>query len=85
MLCCEAVYIPLTWDEVPFNIARSLLVAINCDHALQTRYFHAEVKAVNGRFKLVDGALVHYGVVWVYHVDDVEGDLLTSSVGCSTK
>ena len=85
VLCREAVYVPLPWDEVPFNIARSLLVAINYDHALRTRDFHAEVKSVNGLFKLVDGALAHYGVVWVYHVDDVEGDLLTSCIGCYTK
>lgn len=40
---------------------------------------------MNGHFKLVDGALVHYAVVRVYHVDDVEGDLLTSCIGCYTK
>jgi hypothetical protein len=40
---------------------------------------------MDGRFKLVDGALAHYGVVWVYHVDYVEGDLLTSGIGCYTE
>jgi hypothetical protein len=40
---------------------------------------------MNGCFKLVDGAPTHYGVVWVYHVDDVEGDLLTSCIGCYTE
>jgi hypothetical protein len=62
------------------SILRSLLVAINCDHTLQTQDFHGKVKSVNGRFKLVDGAPTHYGIVRVYHVDDVEGDLLTSCI-----
>jgi hypothetical protein len=57
------VYVALPWDEVPFNIARSLLVAINCDHALRAWDFHVEVESLNGRFKLVDGAPAHYGVV----------------------
>jgi hypothetical protein len=78
----KAVYVPLSWNEVSFNVVCSLLVAIDCDHALRTRDFHAQVKSVNGRFKLVDGAPTHYGVVRVYHVDDVEGDLLTSCIGC---
>jgi hypothetical protein len=81
----KAVYVPLPWNEVSFNVARGLLVAIDCDHALRTRDFHAQVKSVNGHFKLVDGALAHYGVVRVYHVDDVEGDLLTSCIGCNTE
>jgi hypothetical protein len=29
----EAVYIPLPWDEVSLYVARSLLVAMDCDHA----------------------------------------------------
>jgi hypothetical protein len=37
---------------------------------------------VNGRFKFVDGAPTHYGVVGVDHVDDVKGDLFTSRIGC---
>jgi hypothetical protein len=37
----KAVYVPLPWNEVPFNVARSLLVAIDCDDALRTRDFHA--------------------------------------------
>jgi hypothetical protein len=81
----KAVYVPLPWNEVSFNVARGLLVAIDCDHALRTRDFHAQVKSVNGCFKLVDGAPTHYGVVRVYHVDDVEGDLLTSCIGCYTE
>jgi hypothetical protein len=32
--------------------------------------------------KLVDGSTPHYGVVGVDHVDDVEGDLFTSRIGC---
>jgi hypothetical protein len=27
----------------------------------------------------------HYGIVWVDHVDNVEGDLLTSCIGCDAK
>jgi hypothetical protein len=85
VLCCEAVYVQLPWNEVSFNITRSLLVAINCDHTLRTQDFHAKEKSVNGRFKLVDGAPAHYGVVRVYHVDDVEGDLLALCIGCYTE
>jgi hypothetical protein len=84
-LCRKAVYVPLPWNEVSFNVARGLLVAIDYDQALRTRDFHAQVKSMNGRFKLVDGAPTHYGVVRVYHVDDVESDLLTSCIGCYTK
>jgi hypothetical protein len=76
------VYVPLTWNKVSLNIARSLLVTVNCYHALRTRNFHAEVQSVNGRFKFIDGALTHYSVVGINHVDDVEGDLLTSHIGC---
>jgi hypothetical protein len=81
----KAVYVPLPWNEVSFNVARGLLVAIDCDHALRTWDLHAQVKSVDGRFKLVDGAPTHYCVIWVYHVDDVEGDLLTSCIGCYTE
>jgi hypothetical protein len=28
-LCCKAVYVPLPWNEVSLNVARSLLVAID--------------------------------------------------------
>jgi hypothetical protein len=81
-LCCKAVYVPLTWNEVSLNIARSLLVTVNCYHTLPTRNFHAEVQSVNGRFKFIDGAPTHYSVVEINHVGDVEGDLLTSRIGC---
>jgi hypothetical protein len=37
----EAVYAPLPWNEVSFNVARGLLVAIDCDRALRTWDFHA--------------------------------------------
>jgi hypothetical protein len=40
---------------------------------------------MNGCFKHVDGAPTHYGVVRVYHVHDVEGDLLMSCIGCYTE
>jgi hypothetical protein len=76
------VYVPLAWNEVSLNVARSLLVTINCYHALRTRNFHAEVQSVNDRFKFIDGALAHYSVVGINHVDDVEGDLLTPRIGC---
>jgi hypothetical protein len=81
----ETVYVPLPWNKVSFNVARGLLVAIDCDHALRTRDFHAQVKSLNGCFELVDGASTHYGVVRVYHVNDVESDLLTSCIGCYTE
>jgi hypothetical protein len=84
-LRCKAVYVSFPWNEVSFNVARSLLVAIDCDHALRTRDFRAQVESVNGCFKLVDGSPTHYGVVRVYHVDDIEGDLLTSCIGCYTE
>jgi hypothetical protein len=84
-LCRKAVYVPLPWNEVSFYIARGLLVAVDCDHALRTRDLHAQVKSVNGCLKLVDGAPTHYGVVRVHHVDDVECDLLTSCIGCYTE
>jgi hypothetical protein len=47
----KAVYVPLPWNEVSFDVASGLLVAIDCDHALRTRYFHAQVKFVDGRFQ----------------------------------
>ena len=31
-LCREAVYVLLPWNEVPFDIARYLLVAVDGDH-----------------------------------------------------
>jgi hypothetical protein len=36
VLCSEAVYVPLPWNEVIFNVARCLQVAIDSDHALRT-------------------------------------------------
>jgi hypothetical protein len=42
-LCCKAVHVPLTWNEVSLNVARSLLVTINRYHPLWARDFHAEV------------------------------------------
>jgi hypothetical protein len=33
---------------------------------------------MNGRFKFIDGAPTHYGVVGIDHVDDVKGDLFAS-------
>jgi hypothetical protein len=81
----EAVYVPLSGNEIPFYVTRSLLVALDCDGALRTWDLHAQVKSVNGCLKLVDGAPTHYGVVRVHHVDDVERDLLTSCIGCYTE
>jgi hypothetical protein len=40
---------------------------------------------VNGCLKLVDGAPAHDGVVRIHHVDDIEGHLLTSGIGCYTE
>jgi hypothetical protein len=34
-LCCEAVYVSLPWNEVPFNVARCLLVFIDGYHTLR--------------------------------------------------
>jgi hypothetical protein len=39
----EAVYIPLTGNEVSLNITRSLLVSVHRYYALRTQNFHAEV------------------------------------------
>jgi hypothetical protein len=47
--------------------------------------FHVEVESMNGHLKLVDRAPTHYGIVWVYHVDNIESDLLTSRIGCYTE
>jgi hypothetical protein len=52
-LCRKAVYVPLRWNKVSFNVACGLLVAIVCDHTLRTRDFHAQVKSVNGCFNLL--------------------------------
>ena len=40
---------------------------------------------MNGRFKLVDGAPTHDGVVRIHHIDDIKGYLLTSGIGCYTE
>jgi hypothetical protein len=50
----EAVYVLLPWDEVLFNVARCLLVAVDSDHALRAWDFHAKLEFGNGRLKLVD-------------------------------
>jgi hypothetical protein len=84
-LCRKVVYVLLTWNEVSLNVACSLLVAVNRYHALWTRNFDAEVQSVNGHFKFIDGALTHYGIVGIYHVDDVKGDLFASRIGCYTE
>jgi hypothetical protein len=84
-LCCKAMYILLTWNEVSLNVARSLLVTINRYHTLQARNFHAEVQSVNGRFKFIDAASTHYSVVGIDHVDDVEGDLFALRIGYYTE
>jgi hypothetical protein len=81
-LCCKAVYVPLTWNKVSLNVTRGLLVTVNRYHALRTRNFHAEVQSMNGRFKFIDGAPTHYGVVGIDHVNDVKGDLFASRIGC---
>jgi hypothetical protein len=38
-LCCKAVYVPLTWNEVSLNVARSLLVTVNRYHAFKPGIF----------------------------------------------
>ena len=40
---------------------------------------------MDGSFELIDGAPAHDGVVRIYHVDNVEGYLLTSGIGCYTE
>jgi hypothetical protein len=84
-LCGKAVYVPLTWNKVSLNVARGLLVTVNRYHALWAQNFHAEVQSVNGRFKFIDGASTHYRVVRIDHVDDVEGDLFASRIGCNAE
>jgi hypothetical protein len=39
----KAVYIPLTGNEISFNVTRSLLVPVHRYYALRTRNFHAEI------------------------------------------
>jgi hypothetical protein len=53
-LCREAVYVSLPWNEVPFDVVRCLLVAVDGDHALRAWDFHTEVETMNGRLKFVD-------------------------------
>jgi hypothetical protein len=84
-LCCEAVYVVLPWNEVSFDVARCLLVAVDSDRALWAWDFLADVEPMNGRLKFVDRATPHYGVVRVDHVDNVERDLLTPWVGRYTE
>jgi hypothetical protein len=84
-MCGKVVYVPLTWNEVSLNVVRGLLVTVNCYHALRARNFHAEVQSVNGRFKFIDGAPTHYSVVGIDHVNDVEGDLFASCIGCDAE
>jgi hypothetical protein len=40
---------------------------------------------VDGRFKFVDRAPTHYGIVGIDHVNDVKGDLFASRIGCYTE
>jgi hypothetical protein len=40
---------------------------------------------VNGGFELIDGAPAHDGVVWIYHIHNIKGHLLTSGIGCYTE
>jgi hypothetical protein len=40
---------------------------------------------VNGCFELIDGAPAHDGIVWIYHIHDIKGYLLTSGIGCCTE
>jgi hypothetical protein len=40
---------------------------------------------MNDRFKFIDRASNHYGVVGVDHVDNVEGDLFASRIGCDAE
>jgi hypothetical protein len=84
-LCREALYVLLPWNEIPFDVVCYLQVAVYGDHALRTWDFHAEVESMNGRLDFVERAPSHYGIVWVDHIDNVEGDLLTSCIGCDAK
>jgi hypothetical protein len=38
-LCCKAVYVPLTWNEVSLNVTCSLLVTVNRYYALRPGIF----------------------------------------------
>jgi hypothetical protein len=38
-LCCKAVYVSLTWNEVSLDVARGLLVTVNRYHTLRTQNF----------------------------------------------
>jgi hypothetical protein len=76
------MYVLLTWNKVSLDVACSLLVTVNRYHALRTRNFHTEIQSVNGCFKFIDGALTHYRAVGIDHVDNVEGDLFASRIGC---
>ena len=40
---------------------------------------------MNGCFKLIDGAPTHDGIVWIYHIHDIKGYLLTSGIGFYTE
>jgi hypothetical protein len=71
----KAVDVALSWDKVYFDVASSLLVTINYYCTERSWDFHAHVKAMNCCFKFVDGPSHHYGVVWIDHVNNVEGHL----------
>ena len=53
-LCHVTVYILLPWNEVSFDVARYLLVAVDSDHTLWAYDFHTEVEPMNGCLKFVN-------------------------------
>jgi hypothetical protein len=77
--------ITLVGDKISFNVPGYMLISIYGDCALGAWAFHAHVEPVYCCLKIIDGSLPHDGVVGIYHVNYVEGDLLTSRVWRSAK
>lgn len=77
--------VALARDEVSFYIVGHLLVPIDSYCIVRAWYLHAQIKVMYGHLKHIDGTPVQDGVVGVYHVHYIEGNLLYTCIGGSAE
>jgi hypothetical protein len=72
------------FTQADLNMRQRRWLELIKDYDLEVHYHpgKANMRSEDGRFKFVDRAPTHYGVVGIDHVNDVKSDLFASRIGC---
>jgi hypothetical protein len=77
------IYVP--WREALLNISGFLLAAEDGYDSKSCWYFKTHVCRVQGSFECIQEAPSEDSVIWVCHIDNVEGDVFGAGIFCGVE